>query len=195
MDNNSTMIVSAKATSLENSLVDSKWKDEHAELIKKLESAYEPPSENAEQELDNRRYCLQIAGMNLIIDKETHCELLEESNIFSLPLSENWLVGMTNVRGDIVPVIDIEQILNKEEEKNSSNLNNSKVIVIDKAENALGLLINNLPKSLIFNDDEIITDFSDLPDSLQAYALYGYKKNNENWICIDLSSFLQSLKT
>ena len=193
MDNNSTLIVSAQASSLGKSLTDSKWKDEHAELIKKLESAYELPTDNIEQELETRRYCLQLDSLNLIIDKDTPCELLEEVNIFKLPLSETWLIGMTNVRGDIVPIIDIEKLINK----SNKNVRSSdyKVIVLNKGENALGLPIKNLPLSLIFNDDEKITEFSDLSTSLQAYALYGYKKNNETWICIDLSSFIQSFKT
>jgi len=193
MSNNSTIIVSTQATSLEKSLTDSKWQDEHAELIKKLESAYEAPAENVEQSSEAHRYCLRVSGINLIIDKQTPCELLEENNIFNLPLSENWLIGMTNVRGDIVPVIDFEQLLNNEDKK--INLHDHRILVINKGENALGILIKHLPTSITFKEEEKITEFSDLTESLQAYAIYGYRKNNETWVCIDLGLFIQSFKT
>ena len=83
------------------------WLLENEKLIEKLESAYQGKSNEKESSTVLRCYGFKAGNMNFIIDEATACEILDESNIHFVPMSASWLIGVSNIRGDVVPIIDL----------------------------------------------------------------------------------------
>ena len=167
------------------------WLDEHAKLIEKLESAYNEPTINEQASSEAFFYSINIGELNILIDSNTSCEVLEENDIYSIPLSEDWLIGVSNIRGDAVPIIDIDYLLNNQ--YTSPDNPNRKTVVIDQAENAIGLLINILPSSVSFKSSQMITDYSALPELIQPYIQFAYQNEEDIWVCINLHAFFESI--
>ena len=169
----------------------SAWLDAHTELIAKLESGYNTPLETDESSVDIRHYGFKIGGLNFLIAERMPSEVLEENTIYSIPLAPKWLIGTCNVRGEIVPVIDIEYVLSG----NSRIVDTQKykTFIIGKAEVSLGLLLNTLPIPIHFNKENRISTFKEFPKMLQPFITVGYKRNEEVWACIDFASFFSTL--
>ena len=176
---------------LTESQPDSTWLDAHAELIAKLESAYNAPAETKEVSSDVRYYGFSIGELNVLIAENTPCEILEENIIYSIPLTPNWLIGTCNVRGDIVPIIDLEHILTGK--IRIVEPHKYKTFIIGEAENTIGLLLNKLPIQIHFKKENQTSIFSELPKLVRPFITIGYKRNQEVWACIDFASFFATL--
>ena len=169
----------------------STWLDAHTELITKLESEYETPEETKEKTTVVRHYGFNIGVLNLLIAEDMPCEVLEENSIYSIPLAPSWLIGTCNVRGDIIPIIDLEHILSGKDRITKPN--EHKTFIIGEAENAMGLLLNKLPIPIHFKEENQISNFSGLPKQVRSFITIGYKREQQVWICIDYSSFFTTL--
>ncbi len=170
---------------------DSSWVFDNEKLIEKLESAYQelPDENNINGAL--RIYGFKVGGMNLIIDEATKCEILEVNNIHYVPLSANWLIGVSNIRGDVIPIIDLKELVNG----NSKNaaFKNGTVAVLGEGENSIGIELDELPVLLEFNKTEKLDDCSSLTENIQPFIHYAYKKDNDIWLCIDFESLIQTI--
>ena len=176
----------------ESALSSSIWLKENEALIEKLEAAYQAAPEKSEVSHENRFYGIKFSSINLLIDNAASSELLEDSSIYSIPLAAEWIIGVVNIRGDIVPVIDFEKLISGESSKN--DINDSKIIVINKGEDAVGFLLEYLPKPISFTENEMLSDYTSLPEVINEHVVYAFKRETSTWACIDFESFLQSIK-
>lgn len=167
------------------------WLEEHARLIEKLESAYSKQTNIDEDSSKIRLFGISIGKFNFLIDTDTRCEVVEENKIFNIPLSDYWLIGVSNIRSEVVPIFDFEYVMTGT--KYSFIPNQSKTVVIGEGDNAIGLVVNKLPTSIHFDKQDKVEDFSGLPEQIQSHVLYSYKKENEIWTCVDLPKIFESL--
>ncbi len=168
------------------------WIKENEALIEKLEAAFKASPDKSTKDYSHQFYAIQVSKLNLLIDKSTSCELLEECVMYPIPLSEPWIAGVTNVRGDVIPVIDFDK--GNTDNSNTKNLVNKKIIIINKGPDAFGLLLDELPKLIGFNFNEKLMDHSDISENIKEFVEYAYIKENITWVCIDFVSFINSIK-
>ena len=191
-----TLINNRKAFStnaISTSTKDLQWSDAHTELITKLEASYDIKSEAKTEIYEIRHYGFAIAGLNLLIEENLNCEVLEDRSIHPIPLLPNWVVGASNVRGDAVPIINLERFLTNKSRVLSPN--NYRILIIGKEENAIGLLITNLPRPVYFEKENLSNNFTILPEELRPFVTFGYERDQELWVNIDFASFFESYTT
>ncbi len=176
----------------ESALSSSVWLKENEALIEKLEAAYQAAPDKSEVSHENQFYGIKFSSLNLLIDNTASSELLEDSSIYSIPLAAEWIIGVVNIRGDIVPVIDFEKLINGESTNNK--IKDSKIIVINKGEDAVGFLLEYLPRPISFTENEKLSDHTSLPEVVEEHVVHAYKRDTSTWACIDFESFLQSIK-
>ena len=179
------------STDSNESNTNSSWLDAQTELITRLESEYNVPTEITSDTEVVRHYGFSVGQLNLLITEDEPCEVLEENDFYSVPLAPKWLVGTCNVRGDIVPIIDIEHILNSSSDKTQPL--DSKAFIIGKQENALGLLLSKLPMPIHFKKHDQINDYSELPEVVRTSVSIAYKRGQDIWACIDFANLLATL--
>ncbi len=167
------------------------WLEDNEKLIEKLEMAYRTAPDQKNEIDDKQFYGIKLGTFNLLINNHTHSELHEENTVHPIPLVAEWILGVTNIRGDIIPVIDLEKIITGKSLGHKPNQN--KIIIINKGKDAIGLLINQLPTLMNFDDDDIHKDLSSIPKTIHEYVEHIYTKNQEAWVCIDFPSFIQSI--
>ena len=159
------------------------WLKENEELIEKLEAAYRAVPEKNTASLNKQFYGIKFNTLHLLIDRNISSELLEDSIVYPVLLAADWIIGVANIRGDIIPVIDLEQMITGE--STNKNINSSKIIIINKGVDAIGLLLDQLPKLISFNSDAKLNDYSSLPGVIQEYVEYAYTQDAITWVCID----------
>lgn len=133
------------------------------------------PDENTERPY--ARYGYKIAAMNFLVPEKTVSEVIQCPNIYNLPNSPSWIEGLINIRGNIIPVMNIDKLL-----KNASSKRLNNILVLDKSDNktALAIMISDLPISLEYNDSK--TDTNNYPSELQEYIKCGFNQNNLDWV-------------
>jgi len=169
------------------------WLKENEKLIEKLEAAYKTAPENNTASQSNQLYGIKFNTLHILIDKNTPSELVEDNTVFPIPLAADWILGVTNIRGDIIPIIDLEIIISGE--ITNYNVNSSNIMIIGKGEDAIGLLLKQLPILVSVSNDEKLNDYSNLPESIPEFVEYAYTHDECIWACINFPLFIQSLKT
>ena len=123
------------------------------------------------------RYGYKISNMNFLVPEGMGSEVIQNPNIFNLPNSPTWIVGLINIRGNIIPVMNIDKLLNKISDKKYSN-----ILVLNKSDNqkAIAIMINDLPISLEHNDSTASS--SNYPEQLLDFVSDGFSQQNNDWI-------------
>lgn len=137
------------------------------------------PDENSERAYT--RYGYKISNMNFLIPEETVSEVIQRPNIFDLPNSPAWIEGLINIRGNIIPVMNINEFLSNS--KASSTVEKvANVLVLNKTDDmsAIAIIINDLPVSLESDESKSIP--FDYPDKLQDYIESGINNNSIKWV-------------
>lgn len=122
------------------------------------------------------RYGYAISTMNFLVPEGVVSELIQKPAVYSLPNAPSWISGLINIRGNIIPVMNIEKLLKI---KSTNKLNN--ILIFNKADNfnALAVVIEGLP-ILLEHSDKIIKEFN-YPDVLSEYIDSGFTQNDVGW--------------
>jgi len=182
------------ATVLKDSTVEENsrlgWVEKHSELIAKLEAEYQQPKGVVGKKLAERYYTFSNSDLNILVPSDVSSEVLEQSSIHQIPLAPAWLLGACNVRGDIVPIIDLSKIIgNKKTELSSKPC---RTLILGSADNFFGILVDELPKPVQFKKNQQVSEYSNIPDVLKPYIRIVYKKYRKLWLCIDFQSLITS---
>ena len=123
------------------------------------------------------RYGYKVSGMNFLVPEKTVSEIIQNQSIFMLPNSPSWIEGLINIRGNIIPVMNMDKILDNFSKEKPSN-----ILVLDKADNtsAIALLISDLPVSLEHNDSQ--TSTKTYPEVLQDFISPGFNQSDADWV-------------
>lgn len=144
------------------------------------------PDENNERPYT--RYGYQIENMSFLVPEDTVSEVIQDPNIFNLPNSPSWIEGLINIRGNIIPVMNIRKLLKSHNGKKLTN-----ILVLDKSDNlnAIAVMISDLPISLEINDSK--TSTNDYPDTLIEFVKNGFTQNNIDWVEFDPQQLFKKL--
>ena len=189
MEKNTNSSIDTLSETLKINKSGATWSEENKKLIKKLESAYKVSAKQESDSNVSRFYALTIDKLKLLIDEHISCELLEESDIYTIPQTTEWIKGVVNVRGDVVPIIDLKNIVTGE---NQELNNKNKIIIINIENGPFGLYLDQLPTIISFDSDSELSDYSKLPLSIQPFVRFAYMQDEEIWAGIDYQSFIQS---
>jgi purine-binding chemotaxis protein CheW len=118
----------------------------------------EPIDTQLDKESENRQFretqflVFESANNLYGIDILKITEILKPVQVTRLPNAENFVLGVINLRGNIVPVIDIRKIL-KNEYTELTNL--SRIIVSNIYNKNLGLLVERVLEVVTLREDQI----------------------------------------
>lgn len=110
-------------------------------------------------------------------------EILDPFEVTRIPGVKPWFKGLGNVRGNLLPVMDLHHFLYGE----SLPITNSTRIMVfhDEGVNA-GLIVSNVVGMRHFHMDERVEKSPDLEGVLKDSVLYAFQRSGEVW---DVFSF------
>ena len=134
-------------------------------------------------------YGFRVGDIGLLISTSTTSEVFEPLPISALPDTADWFVGLCNLRGNIVPVYEIETLFHTQKSSDDKR----KLLVLGKNDSALGILISGLPQALRLNDTHIMAELPPIPERLADYIPRAYVKDERVWLEFDHDLFFHVL--
>ena len=135
------------------------------------------------------RYGFRVASIGLLLGSTVGAELVSRVPVSPIPNAPVWLQGLMNLRGNLVPVVDVAAVLGLAAETKASAL----VLVFGKGDRAVGVPIAAAPKAL--RDMRAVSELPPLPERLAAHTGDGYLDGQEFWVDFRHESFFESLVT
>ncbi len=88
-------------------------------------------------------------------------EINKVNNITKIPNAENYIEGITNLRGEIVPVVNVRKRFGIFEECNNKK---RKLIIIDYLGSPVGLLVDGISEVIKIDEDNIESESIDFKE-------------------------------
>ncbi len=132
------------------------------------------------------RYGFQIGNLNLIYDIHLSCELLKNIPVYSIPNTPKWMLGLINLRGNLIPVFDLEDYFGFEGLDNQYQL----WLVLGKGSKAVAFRVKDYPELLSDLTKETI--IPKLIPKIENHIIAVYK-GEKLWLELDKESFFLTL--
>lgn len=150
----------------------------------------------SEEELKHIRYGFRIAGQNLLFEKTVPCEAIQNSLIYPVPNTPVWLSGLINLRGNLIPVIDLSSRISAQN-GDRPETGRKTLLIIDRNEDIIGTFIDGLPVALQIDEDtvETVDNFDDAPELFRDRIRTAYRVDESIWYEVDHKSLFRQLTT
>lgn len=136
-----------------------------------------------------RRLGFHIGNIGLLIAEHATSELTEMLHICPIPFTASWLLGLINLRGNLVPVFDLNMLLQLERAPNKKCM----LLILGQGESAGAIVIDDLPIHLTFTTADKLETLPPLPAVMKPYTSSGYEKNGQVWFNFEHLGFFESL--
>ncbi len=114
---------------------------EIAEVLK-LQPATNPHPDRAEEQKSlGRHICVNLAGQHLALSLSTILEAGELQGVEELPLLPDWLRGITNIRGEIISVVDLGLFLGIKDKKSRTG---EPFLIVRDGETKTALIVDKI---------------------------------------------------
>ncbi|MCK5719710.1 MAG: chemotaxis protein CheW [Thiomargarita sp.] len=138
-----------------------------------------------------RRLGFYIGSVGLLIAYQAKSELVEVTQICKIPFTANWLQGLINLRGNLVPVFDLHELLQLEKMKTKKTT----LLILGQGDTAGAILIEELPVHISFTEQDKLTQLPPLHSVIKPYTSIAYEKQGLVWFNFDHLSFFKSLSS
>jgi twitching motility protein PilI len=134
-----------------------------------------------------RCYGFQAGKVKVIAPLNVYCELLTDFNAEPIPNAPPHFLGLCNVRGNLVPIYQLEPLLEQ------PVLSARYALIIGKLEHAAGLVIANKPKQYDLRNFETTETSDELPSLLRSAVAQSYQHEGDHWHLLNHTTLFQSL--
>jgi twitching motility protein PilI len=135
------------------------------------------------------RHAFSVSGLNLLVSEGTLCEVMELPPIARIPHTVPWLLGLVNLRGEVVPAFDLARVLGLR----SARQPNTKLLVMGRGEAAAGVLVNELPTLQRFAPNERTAQHSPLPSALESSVTDCFTRDGKEWFEFSHEKFFKAI--
>lgn len=149
-------------------------------------------NEEKAEHLRNMCYGFRIQNYCILIDRKTLCEIVPHEQIYKVPNTAPWVLGIINLRGNLVPVFDLMKRL----DGTASRRTDAHLLVFDRGDRAVGIYIDGLPVGLEIkpDDDQQKTAIPrDLPQVLRSHTRAAYQVQGAVWLELDHRALFEEL--
>jgi len=120
-----------------------------------------------------------LGGVLYVAPMGEVAEILGVPRFTQVPGVQSWVKGVANVRGRLLPVLDLLSFFNKTAKK---KIKNRRLLVIEHGEIYSGLIVDEVLGMQHFEVDRYTKDVTSLIDSELPYVSGGYERDGETWI-------------
>jgi len=131
----------------------------------------------------------RLGRNNLLVPMEQVVEILDLPVLSAVPLTQPWVRGIANIRGNLLPVIDLNGYLGNELTRVTDK---TRVLVIDYEGLYSGLVVDEVMGLKHFLEEEYTDSEADVDAVLQPYIDYGYRRNEQIWGVFSLFTLADS---
>lgn len=120
----------------------------------------------------------RIGDSKLIASMSDVKEILDMPEFTEVPGVKSWIVGVANVRGSLLPIMDMKSYLLGDDTKKRHN---GRVIVIDYMGFNTGLIVEEIYGMRHFREADTSDDVPEVPESISPFIERTFKQEDECW--------------
>ncbi|MAS26199.1 MAG: chemotaxis protein CheW [Oceanospirillaceae bacterium] len=129
-----------------------------------------------------------LAGRHFMADMADVAEILQPPRLTKVPGVRNWVLGVANVRGRLVPVMDLAGLLGL---PSKANWRSRRVLVIEQDDHLSGLLVDAVLGMQQFPVDSR-NDNPDLAPEFAKFVSHSYQRDGSDWPVFELRDLIQA---
>lgn len=169
-------------------------RDRPFELLKELERRSRSASQGASAEAPSGREWVGVAfrmgGETFLVAREETREVLGlPAPITRIPGARSWVRGLANVRGQLLPMLDLRQFLGSGA---TTPGRNTRVIVVNHREIPAGLIVDEVLGFRRFAESEFDAEGPPTVIRCDPYLAGAFRRGGEVWPVLSLKSLVES---
>jgi chemotaxis signal transduction protein len=165
-----------------------------SEALSKLQSEDIEKATTQSVAFEQLRYGFVLGAIGVLTPADMISEVLDIQRIYTLPNTANWMQGLINLRGNLVPVFDLSKLLNITD--NTKTQDDTQIqqnmLIIGSGKQAFALIIDGLPQPI--TAERIETELPPIADYAKSFVFKSYSFQHRIWIDLDLENYLLSLR-
>jgi purine-binding chemotaxis protein CheW len=127
------------------------------------------------------RYGFQIAGYHFMVPQNAGIELLKDPAIQPLPSAPEWICGLCNFHGEIIPVINMDVLLGSSKDRTDVDY----ALTIDNGDGPLAIIIDEMPGAI--QTGSASSKQIETPEIFASYVANTYQIDGEIWFEVDIN--------
>jgi twitching motility protein PilI len=132
----------------------------------------------------------RVAGWQMVTPRADVREVLTPPEYTRVPGAKPWLLGIANVRGDLLPLIDLNRLLGGDA---TAIHRSTRVLVYNANEAPAGFLVDEVAGFRRFSpQDQRHEMVPEEGDSLHPYLLGAFVREGQLWLAMSLSKLVTS---
>jgi twitching motility protein PilI len=132
----------------------------------------------------------RMSGEVFLVAREETREVMGMPNaITRVPGARGWVKGLANVRGQLLPILDLRQYLGSGVTQSGRN---TRVLVVNHREVPAGLMVDEVLGFRRFADKEFSADAPPTVVRVDRYIAGAFRRNNEVWPVLSLRTLVES---
>ena len=169
-------------------------RDRPFELLQELERRGRAMSAQAGQEATAGRewvgVALRMAGELFLAAREETREVLSIPGAMTrVPGAKPWIRGLANVRGQLLPIVDLRQFIGSGV---APATRNTRIVVVNHREIPAGLLVDEVLGFRRFAETEFSGDVPPTVARCERYLAGAFRRGQEQWPVLSLRQVLES---
>lgn len=129
-----------------------------------------------------------LGGGQYVAHMSEVVEILQLPKVTRVPGVKSWVLGIANVRGRMVSVMDLNGLLGL---PSRGNWRSQRVLVIEQNDFLTGLLVDAVLGMQSFPIDREIA-VTDVPEALSAFVTRGFDRDGRSWPVMQFGDLIQS---
>lgn len=128
----------------------------------------------------------RIGKIHLVSPLDQVNEILHCPKLTLVPGTQKWVKGVANVRGTLMPIMDLNGYLGIE--STTPTLSQSRVLVIKEDENLIGLMVDEILGIRHFRDEDKVTSVARFDESLRIYVHGAFRRHGQETLVFDMQA-------
>ncbi len=131
----------------------------------------------------------RLGGDELLAPMDDVVEILDYPELSTVPLTLPWVLGIANIRGNLLPVIDLNGFLGNEITRVTGK---ARVLVVDYEGVYSGIVVDEVLGLKHFLEEELTSEDPEVDEVLQPYLQHGFRRGAQVWGVFNLLSLVES---
>lgn len=132
-----------------------------------------------------------LAGLNYVAEMGSISELLHVPRYTVVPGVSSWVLGVANVRGRLIPIIDLANFFGIKSGRVRTR--QKRVLIVEQDDLLNGLLVDTVQGMQYLNKDDFKTETTaKIPPSIADFVVGAYGKQDTDWLVFDAKRLINS---
>ena len=131
----------------------------------------------------------RLGKLQLVAPLGEVAEILTPPGLSRVPRTKNWVCGIANVRGNLMPIMDLQGYLY---DRPAALSRRNRILVVNHNGVYSGLVVDAVMGLRHFSDEQRCNELPGDDERIHEYMLHGFKAGAEHWGVFSLHALAQA---